>query len=53
MSIDPEIPESIINNDSLRYRYYLDHYWDHIDVTDNRIVHTPVYHKKLDFFLRK
>ena len=33
MSIDPEIPESINENDSLRYRYYLDHYWDHIDVT--------------------
>ena len=53
MSIDPEIPENIINNDSLRYRYYLEHYWDNIDVTDNRIVHTPVYHKKLDFFFKK
>ncbi len=53
MSIDPVIPKNIINNDSLRYRYYLDHYWDHIDVTDKRIVHTPVYHKKLDFFFKK
>ena len=53
MSIDPIIPKNVINNDSLRYRYYLDHYWDHIDVTDKRIVHTPVYHKKLDFFFKK
>ena len=50
MSIDPTIPNEIQKNDSLRYRFYLDHYWDNIDVTDNRIVHTPVYHKKLDFF---
>ena len=52
MSIDPEIPEEIKENDSLKYRYYLNHYWDNIDVTDNRIVHTPVYHKKLDFFFK-
>ncbi len=53
MSIDPTIPKEIQKNDSLRYRFYLDHYWDNIDVTDNRIVHTPVYHKKLDFFFKK
>ena len=53
MSVDPEIPEEIKENDSLRYRFYLDHYWDNIDVTDSRIVHTPVYHKKLDFFFKK
>ena len=53
MSVDPEIPEEIKDNDSLRYRFYLDHYWDNIDVTDSRIVHTPVYHKKLDFFFKK
>jgi len=53
MSIDPDIPEEIKENDSLKYRYYLDHYWDNIDVTDNRIVHTPVYHKKLDFFFQE
>ena len=53
MSIEPDIPDEIKDIDSLRYRYYLEHYWDNIDVTDNRIVHTPVYHKKLDFFFKK
>jgi alkyl hydroperoxide reductase subunit AhpC len=53
MSVEPTIPNEISSNDSLRYRFFLEHYWDHIDVTDNRIVHTPVYHKKLDFFFKK
>lgn len=53
MSIEPIIPDEIKDNDSLKYRFFLDHYWDNIDVTDNRIVHTPVYHKKLDFFFKK
>ena len=41
MSIDPIIPAAYQSNDTLRYRYFLDHYWDNIDVTDKRIVHTP------------
>ena len=34
-------------------RYFLAHYWDNIDVTDKRIVHTPVYHNKLNHFFKK
>ena len=52
MSIEPILPDEIKDNDSLKYRFFLNHYWDNIDVTDNRIVHTPVYHKKLDFSLK-
>ena len=43
MSIDPKIPQEFQSNDTLKYRYFLAHYWDNIDVTDKRIVHTPVY----------
>lgn len=53
MSIEPEIPEKYSNNDTLRYKYYVSHYWDNIDVTDKRIVHSPVYHNKLKFFFKK
>lgn len=52
MSIDPIIPESVKANDTLRYNYILTHYWDNIDLTDNRIIHSPVYHKKLDNFFK-
>lgn len=53
MSIDPKIPDEYSKNDTLKYRFFLNHYWDHIDVKDNRIVHSPVYHKKLDHFFKK
>ncbi|MBM76842.1 MAG: hypothetical protein CL846_00015 [Crocinitomicaceae bacterium] len=53
MSIDPILPENIKNNDTLKYRYFVDHYWDNIDVTDKRIVHSPVYHNKLSHFFKK
>ncbi len=53
MSIDPIVPDELKSNDTLRYRFFLDHYWDNIDVTDKRIVHSPVYHNKLDHFFKK
>ena len=39
MSIDPIIPENIIKNDTLRYKYYKAHYWDNIDLADKRLLH--------------
>jgi hypothetical protein len=52
MSIDPIIPEEVKSNDTIRYNYILNHYWDNIDLSDNRIIHSPVYHKKLDNFFK-
>ena len=52
MSIDRPLPEDIRENDTLRYRFMLKYYWENIDLTDNRIIHSPVYHKKLDNFFR-
>lgn len=53
MSIDPEIPEEIKKNDTLRYKYYKQHYWDNIMLEDERLVHSPVFHNKLEFFFQK
>ena len=52
MSIDPSIPNEFISNDTIRYNYIIKHYWDNIDLSDNRIIHSPVYHKKLDNFFK-
>ena len=52
MSIDPVIPQEVKKNDTLKYNYILKHYWDNIDVSDKRIIHSPVYHKKLDNFFK-
>ena len=52
MSIDVEIPESPDPSDStFKYRYYRDHFFDNIDLTDDRLVNTPVIQRKLEYFL--
>ncbi len=56
MSMDVEIPEtprkpdgSMIDS-SFAYKYFRDHYFDNIDLNDDRLLSTPVFHNKLDFF---
>ena len=53
MSIDPVIPDAFQKNDTLKYRFYLEHFWDNIDLNDERIVHSPVFHNKLNYFFKK
>ncbi len=53
MSIDPVIPKEISTNDTLKYKFFLNHFWDNIDLSDSRIVHSPVYHNKLNYFFKK
>lgn len=49
---DIEIPEDADNPDSLKkvkqYQYYKSHYWDDLDVTDERILRTPFFAKKVE-----
>ncbi|GIV34498.1 MAG: hypothetical protein KatS3mg031_2033 [Chitinophagales bacterium] len=35
------------------YRYYKDHYFDNIDFTDDRMLRTPTFHKKVMTYLEK
>lgn len=55
--IEPETPEfNEEKNDSikkaLRYHYYKNHFFDHIDFTDARINRTPIYHNKLEKYFK-
>lgn len=52
MNEDP-IPEfKEVKNDSikrlLKYEYYRDHFFDHVDFSDDRINNTPLYHNKIE-----
>jgi thiol-disulfide isomerase/thioredoxin len=51
---EPVIPEGSPNPDSIRwyfrYNYNKDHFWDNIDLTDNRILRTPILHSRLETF---
>jgi thiol-disulfide isomerase/thioredoxin len=52
---DPEHPYDLkhgTRDDSLKAFYYTkNHYWDYVDLSDERIVRTPIFHEKLKTFL--
>lgn len=54
MSRDIELPEppkdadGNITDSSFVYQYYINHYWDDVNLKDPRIVRTEVFHNKLD-----
>jgi thiol-disulfide isomerase/thioredoxin len=59
--IPPEIPEfeipaGVKNPDSLKwvlnYNYNKDHFFDNIDLTDERLIRTPILYSKLDVFFK-
>ncbi len=57
MSMDITVPEAPKNPDgslvdsNFAYHYYRDHYFDNIDLNDDRLISTPsIFHNKLDFF---
>ncbi len=56
-SQDPEVPELPVKADGKRdsafaYYYYRDHYFDNIDLADERLLRSPVYHSKLNNFVK-
>lgn len=53
MQVDPEVPKDLIENDSLRYLWGLEHYFDNIDLTDDRLVQSHIFHNKMDYFMNK
>ena len=59
MSMDIEIPETPkdakgnIIDSNFRFNYFRAHYWDNIDLRDDRLVNTPVFHSKLEYYFGK
>jgi peroxiredoxin len=55
----PQVPEGnhLLPNgrtDSMfAYNYYKEHYWDHFNFADDRIIHTPIYDAKLEEYMNK
>ncbi len=57
-SQEPEIPETPIlpngrKDSTFAYRYYKAHYFDYLDFSEGRLIRTPIYHNKLDTYLKK
>ncbi|HLV42169.1 MAG TPA: thioredoxin-like domain-containing protein [Brumimicrobium sp.] len=59
MSTDVQIPEAPKNeegdpiNKNFAYEYFRDHYFENIDLTDDRLVNTPVLQNKLEYYYSK
>lgn len=52
----PEGPKDENGNaqDSLfQYNYYKNHFFDHIDFSDNQLLYAPVYHRKLKYYFER
>jgi peroxiredoxin len=53
-----ELPEAPKNPDGTKdslflFNYYKQHFFDHIDLQDDRLLYTPVLHPKLDQYFKK
>lgn len=59
MSTDIDIPEppkdekGIVVDSFFRFKYFRAHYWDNVDLKDDRLVNTPIFHNKLDYYFGK
>lgn len=55
---EPEIPAApILSNgrpdSTFSYRYYKAHFWDNINLADDRLIRTPLIHSKVEQYLNK
>ncbi len=53
--LDEPIPlrnvDGSLQDSNYRYQYYKDHYWDNIDLGEDGLIRSPVYHNKLKMFM--
>jgi len=42
-----------ITDSTFQWRYYKSHYWDNVDMKDERVLRCPVYHNKLKTFMNQ
>jgi len=53
MAVEPEPPAEIRDDKTKAYYYYKNHYFDNIDLKDDRIIRSPIFHGRLDNYLNK
>lgn len=55
---DPVVPEPPVSPDGkvdsfFQYRYFKEHYFDNLDMQDDRLLRSPVFHNKLNYYFTK
>ena len=53
-----KVPETPVlpngrKDSTFAYRYYKSHYWETTDLTDNRLIRTPIFHGKIERYFDK
>lgn len=52
-TLDVEVPDELRGEQVKAYEYYKKHYFDNFDISDVRLLHTPLYEDKLMTYLDK
>lgn len=57
-TFEPEVPEAPVlangrKDSTFAYRYFKAHYWDQVDLTDSRLIRTPVLLPKINYYMDK
>jgi peroxiredoxin len=57
-SKEPEVPDAPVlengkKDSTFAFRYYKGHYFDNVDFSDNRLLLTPLFHSKIDTYVKK
>ncbi len=52
---EPVVPEptteaELSSPEKFKYHYFVNHFWDNVNLSDGRLIHTPVIHSKLNQF---
>lgn len=45
---EPQIPDSLVGDQQASYRYFKGHFWETVDLTDERLLYTPLLTSKLN-----
>lgn len=47
---EPKTEAELAAPEKFKYHYYINHYWNNVDLTDERLLNSPVIHSKLNHF---
>lgn len=50
---EPRFPSEITANEQNKYNYFKSNYWDIVALDDDRMLRTPVFHRKFEYFFDK
>jgi len=56
---DSQIPDTLLTlpdgtkDSAYPYRFYKEHFWDYVNLADDRLIRTPVFYRKLDTYFDK